>query len=137
MRILFLDDMEQRHEHAREWFGSGHEIVSARSAPECLGLYLLAQSSFRPFDIVSLDRDLGGQWTGEDVVEQILLLHALNGLARPRFAIHSWNIPAAERMATRIQWSGFSVERRPFSPSGYQKALDDEALRRTPEVSHG
>jgi hypothetical protein len=91
---------------------------------------------------VSLDRDLGGQWTGEDVVDQIVRLHDATtttdlGLARPAFAIHSWNIPGAERMANRLQLAGFSVTRRPFSPSGYELALDEEMRRRSPVVGHG
>ena len=135
MKILFLDDMAERHAHSREWFGSGCEIVPAYTAPEALGLYLLAQSSRQPFALVSLDRDLGAQWTGEDVVDQILRLHEAfpgSDFVRPPFAIHSWNIPAAERMHNRLQWAGFSVARLPFSPPGYERALDDEALRRTP-----
>lgn len=134
MRVLFLDDMEERHEHAQEWFGPGATIVPAHTAPECIGLYLLSQSSRAPFALVSLDRDLGGQWTGEDVVDQILRLHeALPGseFVRPVFAIHSWNIPAAERMANLLTWAGFSVQRLPFSPAGYERALDEEMLRRT------
>lgn len=138
MKILFLDDMEERHKHAREWFGAGDEIISVRSAPECVGLYLLAQSSLHPFDLVSLDRDLGGMWTGEDVVDQILRLHRwAPETVCPRFAIHSWNIPAAERMANRLQWAGFSVTRLPFSPPGYERAMDEEMARRTPGALHG
>lgn len=135
MRVLFLDDIEERHRHALEWFDAGAAIVPARTAQECIGLYLLVQSSRDPFSLVSLDRDLGGQWTGEDVVDQILRLHGSTtatdlGLARPAFAIHSWNIPGAERMANRLQWAGFDVMRRPFSPAGYERALDEEMLRR-------
>jgi hypothetical protein len=65
VKVLFLDDMEERHKHAPEWFGPGATIVPARTAPEAIGLYLLVQSSREPFALVSLDRDLGGQWTGE------------------------------------------------------------------------
>jgi hypothetical protein len=140
VKVLFLDDMEGRHKHAQEWFGPDVSIVPARTAPEFLGLYLLAQSSRQPFVLVSLDRDLGGQWTGEDVVDQILRLHSLHlavamELFRPEFAIHSWNIPGAERMANRLRWAGFDVARKPFSPPGYESALDEELLRRNPEVA--
>jgi hypothetical protein len=138
MRILFLDDLEERHKHAQEWFGPAATVVPAHTAPEALGLYLLAQSSRQPFALVSLDRDLGEQWTGEDVVDQILRLHeAFPGpeFVRPPFAIHSWNIPAAERMANRLQWAGFSVQRIQFSPAGYERALNDELLRRTTKAA--
>lgn len=138
MKVLFLDDMEERHKHAQEWFGPGASIVQAHTAPECIGLYLLAQSSREPFALVSLDRDLGGQWTGEDVVDQIVRLHEDGAglwLARPALAIHSWNIPGAERMHNRLTWAGFSVTRKPFSPAGYELTLNEEMLRRTPRVA--
>jgi hypothetical protein len=122
VKVLFLDDMPARHRVASQWFPAGTDIVRAHDAYECIGLYLFGQSSKAPFDVVSLDRDLGERRTGEDVVDQILRLHAaLPELARPRFAVHSWNLPAAERMFNRLQWAGFEVTREPFSPPAYMR----------------
>lgn len=127
MRILFLDDMPARHRVASQWFVADAEIVRAHNAYDCIGLYLFGQSSANPFDLVSLDRDLGQPRSGEDVVDQILRLHdAFPEMARPRFAIHSWNIPAAERMYNRLQWAGFDVVREPFSPPAYERELNKE-----------
>lgn len=126
MRILFLDDMPARHRVATQWFPANSDIVRAHDAYECIGFYLFGQSSEEPFDLVSLDRDLGGRRSGEDVVDQILRLHvALPDLNRPLFAVHSWNIPAAQRMEVRLRGAGFEVERKEFSPPAY---LRDHAV---------
>lgn len=126
MKILFLDDMNTRHRCAQQWFPAESEITHAHDAYECVGLYLFGQGSESPFDLVSLDRDLGERRSGEDVVDQILRLHeAFPELQRPKFAVHSWNLPAAERMANRLQWAGFEVSRKPFSPPAYLRDLED------------
>lgn len=120
MKILFLDDMPARHRVATQWFPKDAEIVRAHDAYECIGKYLYGQSSPEPFDLVSLDRDLGERRSGEDVVDQILRLHTvLPDLARPKFAVHSWNLPAADRMYNRLVWAGFEVTQAPFSPPAY------------------
>lgn len=125
MKILFLDDTKARHRVATQWFPLGSTLVRAYDAYGCIGLYLFGQSSEAPFDLVSLDRDLGERRTGEDVVDQILRLHAaFQELARPKFAIHSWNLPAADRMFNRLQWGGFEVTKAPFSPPAYIRELD-------------
>lgn len=129
MRILFLDDCKNRHRVATQWFTGDVEIVRAHDAYEAIGLYLFGQSGDKPFDLVSLDRDLGERRTGEDVVDQILRLHlAFPEMARPRFAVHSWNIVAAERMENRLSWAGFQVSREPFSPKAYLKYRQREDL---------
>lgn len=122
MRILFLDDMAVRRKLVQQWFPGDHKIVLAKNAYECVGLYLFGQSSIDPFEVVSLDRDLGELRSGEDVVDQILRLHdALHELVRPEFRIHSWNIPAAEHMRGRLAWAGFAVSCNPFAPPDYKR----------------
>jgi hypothetical protein len=122
MKILFLDDMAVRRRLVQQWFPGNHEIILAKNAYDCVGLYLFGQSSEAPFDLVSLDRDLGERRSGEDVVDQVIRLHgAFPELVRPEFRIHSWNIPAAERMYNRLEWAGFTVSREPFSPRDYHR----------------
>lgn len=122
MKILFLDDMKVRHRYATQWFPPYAEIVRAHDAYACVGLYLFGQSSEAPFDLVSLDRDLGGRRTGEDALSMILRLHAaLPELAKPKFAVHSWNLVAADRMYVKLQRAGFQVTQAPFSPKTYMR----------------
>lgn len=127
MKILFLDDMPARHRVATQWFPNAAELVRAYTAYDCVGLYLFGQGSEAPFDLVSLDRDLGQRRTGEDVVDQIIRLHgAFPELARPGFAIHSWNTPAAARMQLRLAGAGFDCSRQPFLPPAYARTLEPE-----------
>lgn len=123
MRVLFLDDMQERHAHAHHWFPDGAVIVPAHNAAECIGLYFLHQNGYDPFDLVSLDHDLGERWDGRSVVSALLVLHDRLELPKPLFAIHSWNIPCAEQMWWKLQQAGFEVVREPFAPEAYL-ALD-------------
>jgi CheY-like chemotaxis protein len=128
MKILFLDDSKERHDLTYEWFAprcdpkAGSQIVRAYSAAEAIGLYLLHQNSYEPFDLVSLDHDLGDQFDGMDVVDNILTLHDQLDLPTPRFEVHSWNLPAAERMSFKLGQAGFQVTQKPFSPEAYLNA---------------
>ena len=125
MRILFLDDMTSRRRVAQQWFGGEHEIIHAKNAAEAIGLYFLHQRSVRPFDLVSLDHDLGERWNGVDVVDAILALHADQLVTViPAFAVHSWNIPAAVRMKNLLELAGFTATQEPFSPPAYLDSLD-------------
>lgn len=129
MKILFLDDMASRRRVAQQWFKGDNEIIMAKTAAEAIGLYILHQESFEPFDIISLDHDLGEKWTGMNVVEAILTLDSHGYLimnAYTRFEIHSWNIPAADRMKNKLYAKGAEVTQKPFSPPAYLDSLDDE-----------
>jgi CheY-like chemotaxis protein len=128
MRILFLDDSKMRHDYASEWFPKEAVLVRAYSAPEAVGLYLLMQNSYTPFDLVSLDHDLGCQYDfdGRNVVDSILLLHDKLTLPKPKFAIHSWNIPCAEQMWWKLKLADFEVTRDPFQPKTYLQAYGDQ-----------
>jgi CheY-like chemotaxis protein len=128
MKILFLDDMASRRRVAQQWFKGNHEIIYAKNAAEAIGLYCLHQASYEPFDLVSLDHDLGERWNGMDVVEAIIRMHErgyLGYVDSTHFAIHSWNIPAADRMKNKLEIADFKVTQEPFSPPAYMDSLDD------------
>jgi CheY-like chemotaxis protein len=117
MKILFLDDMASRRRVAQQWFPGDHEIVFAKTAAEAIGLYFLHQS--RPtegFDLVSLDHDLGEQFTGLDVVDFIIDFHKSFGFQPAKFAVHCWNPVGARRMANALALNGYTADVRPFSP---------------------
>jgi len=56
MRILFLDDDDNRHRAFSRWLTPGHDVVFVHTAAEAIQA-LTSQS----FDIAFLDHDLGGE----------------------------------------------------------------------------
>lgn len=54
MRVLILDDDDERHQYFAEIYG-GQEVVHVRKYSEALS----ALDSQRPFDVIQLDHDLG------------------------------------------------------------------------------
>lgn len=122
MRILFLDDAEERHK-TMETIAKGldQEVIytkSAREAIEVMGMMT--------FDLISLDHDLAfGQYGAKPVGEEEdgrfvvgwMLLQSrpiLNPLGW--IHVHSWNDPASREMH-KMLLAGWprSVSRVPFS----------------------
>jgi hypothetical protein len=72
-------------------------------------------------DIVSLDHDLGGETyvhtgredCGMEVVRWLEKQEAAQ-YAHVRFVIHSWNIPAGQKMTARLRACGYRVIQSPF-----------------------
>jgi len=105
-RILFLDDMEQRHtEFIKATLGRGHVVVQVWTASDAI-----RQLNTGKFDQVFLDHDLSEDdimikvgakskvRTGMDVVDHILEMDP----PPPEVIVHSCNGPAALQMAYRL-----------------------------------
>lgn len=117
MRILFLDDSEERHRAYRGW-SIGHVVEHVHTARQAI-----AALKGERFDLVSLDHDLckqssmGGtptEATGMEVAEYIA---AMPPGRRPRaVSIHSLNPSAAPRMLAVIDaLEDVRAMRAPFS----------------------
>jgi hypothetical protein len=124
MKVLFLDDLDVRHEWAKTQF-IGAEITHVHTAWECVA----ALRDKGPFDVVSLDHDLGyssHSYTEQDVngngqdVTRYVLEQAMNPDAglwqdwwrEADWIIHSWNPDGAKNMARdlRTAWCDVVVE---------------------------
>ena len=125
MRVMFLDDMEERHkaflQTARRTPGLTRveAVWSAKQAIEML-------STQPQFDAAFLDHDLHPEhYAGEFVAEEA---RATSGMAvaeyiakmeykRPGYVIvHSWNGPASTRMCNVLREAGIRFARIPFDP---------------------
>ena len=115
-RVLVVDDDQTRLDSLRqtyvELFSGDVEITTCETA-EAASAALLHTS---PFDVVSLDHDLGDflhrpERTGMDVVRTIVALEADH---RPRHAvIHSWS-PRRFAMEAALRDAGVSVVLKMF-----------------------
>jgi len=120
MRVLFLDDNEERWNKALENFEellpksyAISEMKWAQTAQECIQMLQDEQ-----WDAVSLDHDLGGEVhvdsnredTGMEVVRWIIA----NRAEIPFIIVHSWNIPAARRMCEQLRMHYYQVLMKPF-----------------------
>lgn len=114
MKILFLDDNEERIKAAKSAFHDD-ELFVARTASEAI-LYI---SNIENLDYVSLDHDLGGEAfvdtgredCGMEVVRWIIK-------TRPKFkriVVHSWNPPAAKSMVLMLKNAGYETAYAPFA----------------------
>lgn len=119
MRILVLDDDEQRHEiFAKRLRGNEvKHVFTSSQAIEALQNAFLA-----PFDLAYLDHDLGEkindpyprEVTGDDVARWMVMELPIE--RRPKqIIIHSWNPDGARRMANRLYEAGFHVRREEFT----------------------
>jgi len=130
MRILFLDDMLDRHQAFRR-NRIGHDITHVETAPEAIAVLKRSE----PFDIVQLDHDLAEEHylkaseglseerregeaeylcgTGMDVVDFICTMPKEK---RPKLVIiHSWNLRWKE-MYYRLYDAGVPVKYLRFDP---------------------
>ena len=111
-KILFLDDDIRR---MRVFRRCHPRAVWVQTARECI------KRIFLPWDIISLDHDLGGQTyvdpqrkdCGMEVVRYILMNRPAC-LAKTRFIVHSQNQFAATMMAEALSSAGYSCEWEPF-----------------------
>lgn len=107
INILFLDDMEKRHEAFMQSFGSGDwKIWQARTAAEAIDFLMRAEfvQAFLDHDL-SLDDIMcqpGGPSkvpTGMTVVEHIIEMPK----PVPMVIVHSMNEPAAHAMVDKLK----------------------------------
>ena len=129
MRILFLDDMEERHHAFRKHVDStGVECTYVFNAEDAIK----ALDGER-FDVAFLDHDLGERdyqlfihgidhsfvGSGMDVVDHIILMSVEN---RPRqVVVHTWNSRRGHEMMLRLWDAGVHVLRIPFDPQALPK----------------
>lgn len=122
MKILFLDDNEERH---RIFMRSniGHVVYPVWTADEAIAV-LSSRVGFDdgPFDVASLDHDLSfeaqsgmrpqGEKTGLDVARFIASMPP--DLRPLRVIVHSFNPAGAAAMIDVLRDAGVLVERRMF-----------------------
>jgi hypothetical protein len=122
MRILILEDDEQRIDTFRKTLGVGNEVIYARTYEEFV-VALELHSFPEPFDLATLDHDLGDihafadgrkyEFTGANAVDYIV--HGIPPKARPRkIIIHSFNKPGADNMMRTLASAGIPFEYKPF-----------------------
>lgn len=126
MRILFLDDDLTRRELFFRWsYGFGHDVTIVTSAHAAIR----SLDAFPRYDLVFLDHDLeddhyaahrvgrplkGIGGTGEEVARWL----AGHPDKHPREAVvHSWNMPAGQRMTVRLLEAGIPTRRQVFGPT--------------------
>lgn len=103
MRILFLDDNTARHVHAKKAY-EGHDVDYVFTAAEAIEKL----KTNPPYDLVSLDHDLGGQTfvksdeqSGYEVCKYIVF--NMGPAEIPKKAIiHSWNPAGANNMMAML-----------------------------------
>jgi|SRR5580692_7551499 hypothetical protein len=120
MRILFLDDMEERY---RAWWDTNHlgnDIVWAKTAEEAIAA--LAPDDHHRFDLVTLDHDLADehyqkQHAGEDTGQEVAKFIVAMPLERrpKRVKIHSWNRDGALAMKAILHEAGIDAPWVPFN----------------------
>jgi len=120
MKVLFLDDDEQRHTMFEFKHRGQLDITHVRNYDE----FIDAVQSGERYEMYFLDHDLSDEdamvepgasskeKTGTDVAEWIASnVDAKNG---PGIVVHSLNPPGAERMALNLRNAGFDVVKQPF-----------------------
>ena len=117
VRILFLDDDENRHTHAmRELIG--HDVHHVRTVGEAV-----ARLKANDYDLAMLDHDLGGtHYAPSNEVSGYAVALAIESgeVRRPaRVVVHSFNAAGATRMVAAINQAGVPVAWAPFGPSAF------------------
>lgn len=136
MRILVLDDDDNRHSYFRRQF-IGHDVTHVHTYSKCLEALLGSE----PFEVVFLDHDLNdngyrslapsrpghtpremthysreGELDGRDVAEDMVQILPVE--KRPyQVVVHSWNPDGANEMMAILRDGGFkNVVRWEFNP---------------------
>lgn len=114
LKILFLDDQEERHRSFLQRFGSDR-IFQAYSANEAIRL--LKEES--PFDAVFLDHDLGGFFLPSDDTSgyavACYIANMKENMLPKTITVHSWNEEGALRMLECLRAAAVNVTYEPFS----------------------
>lgn len=102
---------------AFQQFTIGHNVKHVETAKQCM----LALMNDEPYDLVTLDHDLGGKTfqqekenSGTEVAEFIKYVLPKNKYPK-KFLVHSWNPQGAERMIRDISTTGVECKYVPFS----------------------
>jgi len=122
LKIIFLDDDEQRAQKAQEQLSkllSNNVIFNIVWTKTAQDTILVIQDELYGASVLSLDHDLGNEvfvdsdrpdcgyevvrWLIENPQPQIKLIF-----------VHSWNIPAAKRMTEDLGEAGYYTIMKPF-----------------------
>lgn len=120
MKILVLDDNEQRHESFAQRFSRDCDVTHVRTVTEALEA--LRDKSY---DLVYLDHDLedyqqSGMYgssvelTGLDVARFIARMPEVVGQPPTRVVVHSWNPAGARAMVSTLREAGIPTTYEPF-----------------------
>lgn len=115
IRILLIEDDNNRVEAIRSWLPADVRLVHAGSAGRALGILQRDRSAYAG---IMLDHDLRNQiateidffLSGSDVTSKIIDLIDPN----TPILVHSMNPADAPRMVKRLEKAGFSVTRTPM-----------------------
>jgi len=124
MRILIVDDMDERHDAFAAALASleGAEVVHARTYAESI------QCLDGPgFDLIFLDHDLGnecvvqGEFAGKPLTGLDIATHITLYLRKPQWPssviVHSMNPIGAEAIVTHLRGFGIQAQRWAFNPA--------------------
>ena len=107
MKILILDDDRERHDAFEKVLGSQY-VVHTYDLDRAAD----AVKSGAPFDLALLDHDLGTVGNGLHFAEWLTCVDADRRPAQ--VIVHSWNIPAADRMVDVLRKAGMPVRSETF-----------------------
>ena len=98
MKVLFLDDDPDRMKHARRWF-----VNDTLSESETAEQAIKMLEKYSPYDLVSLDHDLGGNvFVPSDEVSGYAVALYISKMPKEllpkRVVIHSFNPAGAQNM---------------------------------------
>lgn len=109
--LLVEDDWLRGRAMERDLRAKGFEVTWAGDATRAVEALL---ASATPFDLATLDNDLGPGPTGEEVARHIARLPAE---FRPaRVEVHTNNDAAADRMVALLRKAGVNVHRKELTP---------------------
>ena len=107
MRALLVEDDALRGRAMKRWLErEGYEVFWRETAASALEA-LMGPTGF---DLVSLDHDLGGAATGQDVAEAITRM--TRELRPARVEVHTGNDAAADRMLALLRAAGVDAHRK-------------------------
>ena len=117
MKILFLDDDENRIEAFKKKTSPGWDITITKTAKETIDVLKNNNS----WNYVFLDHDLGGQVfvdsDREDCGMEVVRWITRNRPEIELIIVHSWNEPASKRMISDLEMAGYNVVYSPFGMS--------------------
>ena len=102
MRILILEDSEERVKQFFLMFGDDHSLVVVNSAADAISLATTSK-----FSVIFLDHDLGGKTfvdsNEENTGYQVAKILPTSINKTTPIIIHSWNGPGVKRMKRALE----------------------------------
>lgn len=131
--ILFLDDdSNRRNRFTRRMIG--HIVTTVETANDCIDCFHGSLLQNKPFDLVCLDHDLGGEQyvdslredTGMEVVRWLCRVPLLTipMVTRVPILVHSFNIPAATSMVHTLLSNGYQSKHSLFGTDEFYHVIN-------------